>query len=441
MAASSGAPLPVPELIAKKRDGHALTTAEIAALIARYATGELPEEQMSALAMAIFFRGLSDEETAAWTEAMLRSGEILDFREFGRPVVDKHSTGGVGDKVSLILAPIAAACGLTVPMVSGRGLGHTGGTLDKLEAIPGFSTDLTPAKFREVLREVGCAIIGASPQIAPADKRLYALRDVTGTVPSTPLIVGSIMSKKLAEGLDALVLDVKVGSAAFMTTIEAARELADRMIAVGERMGVRTRAILTRMEEPLGVMIGNNNEVREALACLSGRGDPALTALSLDQASAMVALGLGVSDDEARARVGRAFESGAALDRFERMVAAQGGDLTSLPEPLGEVSLRADRDGFVREIDGLAIAKTLVRLGAGRQRAGDTIDPLVGVRIDALVGQPVRAGTPIMTVFKGSRDLPEHELGVLSSAVSIGDEALAERPLGLEWRGPSMLEK
>lgn len=441
MAASSGAPLPVPELIAKKRDGHALSTAEIAALIARYATGELPEEQMSALAMAIFFRGLSDEETAAWTEAMLRSGEILDFREFGRPVVDKHSTGGVGDKVSLILAPIAAACGLTVPMVSGRGLGHTGGTLDKLEAIPGFSTDLTPAKFREVLREVGCAIIGASPQIAPADKRLYALRDVTGTVPSTPLIVGSIMSKKLAEGLDALVLDVKVGSAAFMTTIEAARELADRMIAVGERMGVRTRAILTRMEEPLGVMIGNNNEVREALACLSGRGDPALTALSLDQASAMVALGLGVSDDEARARVGRAFESGAALDRFERMVAAQGGDLTSLPEPLGEVSLRADRDGFVREIDGLAIAKTLVRLGAGRQRAGDTIDPLVGVRIDALVGQPVRAGTPIMTVFKGSRDLPEHELGVLSSAVSIGDEALAERPLGLEWRGPSMLEK
>lgn len=444
MAPSSGfsaVPLPVPELIAKKRDGHALSTADIAALIARYATGELPEEQMSALAMAIYFRGLSDEETAAWTEAMLRSGEILDFRDIGRPVVDKHSTGGVGDKVSLVLAPIAAACGLTVPMVSGRGLGHTGGTLDKLEAIPGFSTDLSPAKFREVLREVGCAIIGASPQIAPADKRLYALRDVTGTVPSTPLIVGSIMSKKLAEGLDALVLDVKVGSAAFMTTIEAARELADRMIAVGERMGVRTRAVLTRMEEPLGVMIGNNNEVREALDCLSGRGDPALTALTLDQASAMVALGLGVSDDEARARAMDAMKSSAALARFERMVAAQGGDLASLPEPLGEVSLRADRGGFVREIDGLAIAKTLVRLGAGRQRAGDTIDPLVGVRLDALVGQPVGAGAPIMTVFKGARDLPRHELEALSASVSIGDEALPARPLVLEWRGPSTLEK
>ncbi|HRE89405.1 MAG TPA: thymidine phosphorylase, partial [Myxococcota bacterium] len=296
-------PLPVPELIARKRDGFALSSSEIGALIARYAAGDLPEEQMSALAMAILFRGLSDEETAAWTEAMLRSGEILDFRDIGRPVVDKHSTGGVGDKVSLILAPLAAACGLTVPMVSGRGLGHTGGTLDKLEAIPGFSCELSPERFREVLRDVGCAIIGASPQIAPADKRLYALRDVTATVPSTPLIVGSIMSKKLAEGLDALVLDVKVGHAAFMTTIEAARELADRMIAVGERMGVRTRAVLTRMEEPLGVMIGNNNEVREAIACLTGRGDAALTELTLQQAKAMVALGLGVSEPEARARV------------------------------------------------------------------------------------------------------------------------------------------
>lgn len=435
MAALSIGPLPVPELIAKKRDGFALSTAEIAALIARYATGELPEEQMSALAMAIFFRGLSDEETAAWTEAMLRSGEILDFRDIGRPVVDKHSTGGVGDKVSLVLAPIAAACGLTVPMVSGRGLGHTGGTLDKLEAIPGFSCDLSPERFREVLKDVGCAIIGASPQIAPADKRLYALRDVTATVPSTPLIVGSIMSKKLAEGLDALILDVKVGKAAFMTTIEAARELADRMIAVGERMGVRTRAVLTRMEEPLGVMIGNNNEVREAMSCLSGRGDSALTALSLEQAAAMVALGLGVTDDEARAMTTRALESGAALERFERMVAAQGGDLAALPEPLGEVTLTADREGFVGDIDGLAIAKALVRLGAGRQRAGDAIDPLVGVRIESRVGETVAVGTPLMTVFQGARELPAHELVALSAAVSIRDEAPPSRPLVLEWRG------
>lgn len=438
--------LPVPELIAQKRDGRALSNAQIAALIDAYARGHLPEEQMSALAMAIYFRGLSDEETAAWTEAMLRSGEILDFhslgrpglpgehRDIGRPVVDKHSTGGVGDKVSLILAPLAAACGLTVPMVSGRGLGHTGGTLDKLEAIPGFSCELTPARFREVLAEVGCAITGASPKIAPADKRLYALRDVTGTVASIPLIVGSIMSKKLAEGLDALVLDVKVGKAAFMTTIEAARELADRMIAVGERMGVRTRAVLTRMEEPLGQMIGNANEVSEALACLEGHGDLALTALSIDQTVAMVAMGLALPENEARRRVQEALDSGEGHRRFVRMIEAQGGDLAGLPNPREELVLAAGRDGFVGAIDGLAIAQALVRLGAGRQKAGDPIDVRVGVKIDAPIGTSVCPSSPLMTVLMGERDIPADELEALRAAFTLSDAPTEASPLVLEWR-------
>jgi pyrimidine-nucleoside phosphorylase len=237
---SSGA-LHIPSLIAKKRDGHALSDDEIRDLIAGYSNRSLPDEQMAAMAMAVCFVGLDDRETATWTEAMLRSGQVMDVRHLGRPVVDKHSTGGVGDKVSLVLAPIAAACGLTVPMVSGRGLGHTGGTLDKLEAIPGYSSQLEHDEFERVLREVGCAIIGASAAIAPADKRLYALRDVTATVASIPLIVASIMSKKLAEGLDALVLDVKVGRAAFMPTLPEARELARRMIACGAAMEVRPR--------------------------------------------------------------------------------------------------------------------------------------------------------------------------------------------------------
>ena len=433
----------VPELIAKKRDGLGLSDEEIRGLVSRYATGDLPDEQMAALAMAIFFRGLDDRETATWTEAMLRSGEILDFRDIGRPVVDKHSTGGVGDKVSLVLAPIAAACGLTVPMVSGRGLGHTGGTLDKLEAIPGFSADLSPARFREVLRDVGCAIIGASAAIAPADKRLYALRDVTGTVASIPLIVGSIMSKKLAEGLDALVLDVKVGRAAFMTTREAAVDLADRMIAVGERMGVRTRAVLTRMEEPLGQMVGNINEVREAIECLEGHGDPTLTELCLSQAAAMIALGHGIADTEARRRAEEALTSGAALERFARMVTAQGGDLSDLPTPTSEVVLRAGGDGYVSDIDGLGIALALVRLGAGRQRSSDTIDPLVGLRVDAPVGTSVCPGAPLATVFLGATPAPQHELDLLRSAFTLTDEAAASRPLIplmpliLEWRSVS----
>ncbi|MFO0748931.1 MAG: thymidine phosphorylase [Myxococcota bacterium] len=415
-----------PEVIARKRDGLALGDDDIRGIIAAYASGALAEEQMAALAMAIYFRGLDDRETATWTEAMLRSGRVLDFGHHGKPVVDKHSTGGVGDKVSLVLAPIAAAAGLLVPMVSGRGLGHTGGTIDKLESIPGFRADLDLAGFDKVLDQVGCAIIGATADIAPADKRLYALRDVTATVSSIPLIVSSIMSKKLAEGLSALFLDVKVGRAAFMPTVAAATELAQRMIAVGLRMGVRTRAMLTRMEEPLGAMVGSANEVREAVACLEGHGDRALTDLCLAQAAEM-ALGHGLALDDALVRARAELDSGRAREVFGKMVAAQGGDLDALPEPPGETVVRADRDGFVTGIDGLEVALALVGLGAGRKKAGDPIDPTVGVRVEAPRGASVCPSAPLVTVFHGlgagSGRAPDGlAIARLRAAWQLGDE-------------------
>lgn len=425
-------PLHIPSVIAKKRDGLALDDAEIRELIARYGAGELPEEQMSAMAMAVYFQGLDDRETASWTEAMLRSGKVLDLHHLGRPVVDKHSTGGVGDKVSLVLAPIAAACGLSVPMVSGRGLGHTGGTIDKLEAIPGFSADLSATAFERVLAEVGCAIIGATVDIAPADKRLYALRDVTGTVASIPLIVASIMSKKLAEGLDALVLDVKVGRAAFMPTLEAARELARRMIAVGEAMGVRTAALLTRMEEPLGHMVGNACEVEESIACLEGHGPTPLTDLCVEQAALMVALGHSKPLEEARAEAREALVSGRAREVFGAMVAAQGGRLDELPRPRGRTVLRADRDGYVTAIDGLAIARTLVKLGAGRQIASDAIDPRVGLRVDAPRGASVCPGAPLATVLHGEREPEVGALQALARAFVIDDAPPHDAPSLIE---------
>jgi len=427
--------LHVPSVIARKRDGLTLSDADIRELIGRYGRGELPDEQMSALAMAVYFKGLDDRETATWTEAMLRSGEVMDVRHLGRPVVDKHSTGGVGDKVSLVLAPIAAACGLTVPMVSGRGLGHTGGTIDKLEAIPGFSADLGAPDFERILGDVGCAIIGATKAIAPADKRLYALRDVTGTVASIPLIVASIMSKKLAEGLDALVLDVKVGRAAFMPTLIAARELARRMIAVGQAMGVRTSAILTRMEEPLGHMVGNACEIEESLACLEGQGPFELVELCIEQAAMMLALGHRIDLEEARADARQALDSGRAREIFERMIVAQGGRLQDLPKPRGETILRAPCDGWVAAIDGLRIAQTLVKMGAGRQVASDPIDPRVGVRIEAMRGDNVCPGAPLATVFHGERDPQPEHLAALAAAFTLAETAPAQAPLILERLG------
>ncbi|MCB9785828.1 MAG: thymidine phosphorylase [Deltaproteobacteria bacterium] len=424
------------EIIAAKRDGHTLPDDEIRWLIAEYSADRLPDYQMSALAMAIFFRGLDHRETGTWTEAMLRSGVVLDLSDLGAGRVDKHSTGGVGDKISLPLAPAAAACGCIVPMVSGRGLGHTGGTLDKLEAIPGYRTDLDVAAFRAVLADVGCSIIGQTGEVAPADKRLYALRDVTGTVESIPLITASIMSKKLAEGIEGLVLDVKVGGAAFMKNVEDARRLAEAMVQVGEGMGKRVIAFLTRMEEPLGQMIGNACEVAESIEVLGGGGPADVRELVVTLGGAMVELARGVSADEGAARVAQALDDGSALQRWRRMVAHHGGDDSRLPAPTGETAILASRDGYVTAIDGLEIGLSAVALGAGRTRADQAVDPVVGVRIDAPRGAKVAAGGRLATVLHGRGGAPPAEVTRrIADAFRVGSTQPEPAPLVIERIG------
>lgn len=424
------------ELIIAKRDGHRLSEAEIRHIIHEYAHDRLPDYQMAALAMAIFLRGLDTQETRVWTEAMLRSGDVLDLSDLGGGRVDKHSTGGVGDKISLPLAPAAAACGVTVPMVSGRGLGHTGGTMDKLEAIPGYSCDQPVDRFREVLRQAGCSIIGQTADIAPADKRLYALRDVTGTVESIPLITASIMSKKLAEGIEGLVLDVKVGRGAFMKTLDQARELAESMVRIGEAMGKRVVAVLTRMEEPLGRMVGNACEVVESMDILRGEGPSDVRELVEVLGGAMVEIAHGVDTPEGRRRIAAALDDGAAMERWERMVRAQGGDLSKLPPPTGETVVRAPRAGWVTAIDGLEVGLTGVGLGAGRTRSDQAIDPVVGIRVDAPRGARVEVGQPLATILHGQSGAPAQELvDRLSRAFTVGDEEPAPVPIVLERIG------
>ncbi len=412
----------VVELIAAKRDGGRLAEAEIRHLVDAYARGALPDYQMAAMAMAIFFQGLDAEETGVWTDAMLRSGQVLDLIALGTGRVDKHSTGGVGDKISLPLAPAAAASGCIVPMVSGRGLGHTGGTLDKLESIPGYRTDLTVERFREVLADVGCSIIGQTAEVAPADKRLYALRDVTATVESIPLITASIMSKKLAEGIEGLVLDVKVGRAAFMKGEEDARRLAQAMVGVGRAMGKRVIAFLTRMEEPLGRLVGNQVEVEESLATLEGRGPADVEELVVTLGGAMVELASGGSPEEGQAAIREALNDGSALDRFHRMVRAHGGDLAALPTPRGETVIAAPAAGHVQSIDGLEIGLSAVALGAGRTRSDQAVDPEVGIRIDAPRGAWVAAGQPLATVRHGPSGPPPAELQRrIAAAFALGE--------------------
>ncbi|MFT7578947.1 MAG: pyrimidine-nucleoside phosphorylase [Myxococcota bacterium] len=416
----------IQEIIITKRDGGTLSETDIRWVIDQYARGELPDEQMAALAMAVTIRGLDDAESAVWTDAMLRSGDMMDLKSLGPGRVDKHSTGGVGDKVSLILAPTAAACGVIVPMVSGRGLGHTGGTIDKLESIPGYRADLELDGFKAVLAEVGCAIIGQTRNLAPADKRLYALRDVTGTVPSLALIVSSIMSKKLAEDLEGLVLDIKVGGSAWMKTLDDGRELARRMIAVGTRMGVRVIAFLTRMEEPLGRYIGNAYEVAESVATLEGHGPEALVELVTVQAGAMLEIAHGIDADAAQARVTEALASGAAAERFRMMVSRQGGDLAALPVAAAQTVVMAKRAGYVTSIDGLAIAQLGVRLGAGRQTAGEVIDPTIGIRIDALRGAHVEVGDALATILHGKEGPRVTDAATeVADAFVVGDSAPA----------------
>jgi pyrimidine-nucleoside phosphorylase/thymidine phosphorylase len=431
--------LRVVDVIQKKRDGGELLAQEIDFLIRGYARGEVPDYQAAAFTMAVFFKGMTPAETVALTTSMMNTGEVLDLSELPGPRADKHSTGGVGDKTSLILAPLAAACGVYVPMISGRGLGHTGGTLDKLEAIPGFNVRLSLARFREVLRDCGLGLIGQTPEIAPADRKLYALRDVTATVESLPLISASIMSKKMAEGIDALVLDVKCGDGAFLRSRDEARTLAQTMQRIGTGMGKRVAALITDMEQPLGRYAGNALEVAESIETLKGRGPKDLESLSVELAAWMVALaGRAPALDAARARVREALASGAGLERLRRVIELQGGnprvcdDLSLLPQAPEKVVVRAERDGRVARLAARAIGHASMLLGGGRETVDGAIDPSVGFVFHKKVGDPVAVGEPIVTVHAGKASRLETALARLREAISVESEAPVRGPLVLE---------
>ena len=427
------------DVIRRKRDGDALTGDAIRAFVSGATDGSWPDYQVSALLMAIVLRGMSLDEAAVLTDAMVRSGRRVDLAEFGGIPVDKHSTGGVGDKLSLVLAPLAAACGATVPMMSGRGLGHTGGTLDKLESIPGFRTRLSLDETREVLRKTGCALIGQTDEIAPADRKLYALRDVTGTVESIPLICASILSKKIAEGIGALVMDVKVGRGAFMKTIEDARQLATWLVGIAERNGVRTEALLTPMDVPLGRAVGNANEVVESIETLKGNGPKDVEGLSVRLAARMLVLaGLHTEEAAAEARVRAALASGAGLEKFRDIIAAQGGDprvvddVMRLPQPSARDTWTASHDGVVTGMDAELVGRAAVALGAGRDRAEAPVDPAAGITIVAPIGTRVRTGD---IVFQLACSDPARLTGartLLDGAVAFGEQAPVSAPLVLE---------
>ncbi len=447
----------VPGLIERKRDGGALTPGEWGALIAAFQAGEVPDYQMAALLMAVFLRGMTREETAALLDAMVASGSRLDFAGLGVPVIDKHSTGGVGDKVSLVLAPLAAALGLAVPMMSGRGLGHTGGTLDKLESIPGFRTGLSLAETRAQVERIGVAMIGQTPEIAPVDKRLYAMRDVTATVECIPLIACSIMSKKLAEGLDGLVLDVKQGSGAFITDAAKSLELARTMIALGADRGCPTVALLTAMDRPLGRACGNALETEEAIMALRGEGPEDLVEETVALAVEMVMLGRGpnapthrrtdasgtdapghrrtVDRAAAEREVREVLGSGRAAEKFQQMVEAQGGNPAVLEDPsvlpqAEEVAVyAAPRGGTVLRVEPRTIGRAVVEMGGGRTKAEDAVDPTVGFVVTARPGQRVKAGEPLASIF--ARDAAGIARGrkALDEAIGIGEGEAGMLPL------------
>jgi pyrimidine-nucleoside phosphorylase len=426
------------ELIAAKRDGETLTSSEITRLISALGTGELADYQMSAWLMAVFFRGLDDAETVALTDAMLRSGRVLDLSRVPGFKVDKHSTGGVGDKVSIALAPLVAACGVPVPMVSGRGLGHTGGTLDKLEAIPGFSTQLPVEDFARIVGEVGCCMIGQTAEIAPADKRMYALRDVTATVECIPLIVASILSKKLAEGIDGLVLDVKVGRGAFMKTEKDARALAEALVRVGTRAGKKVVALLTDMEAPLGVAVGNAMETREALDVLAGGGPPDLVECTMRLAAEMLVMaGVAKGGEDAAVRLAAAIATGAAAGTAERMIRAQGGDArvvsdrSRLEVAREEVVVEAPHDGTVTRVDALGIGLAAVAMGAGRTRADQAVDHAVGIYVDARPGMRVNKGQPLARLRVRSKGDAAAVVERVASSFVLGEVPPSKRSLVL----------
>lgn len=427
------------ELIAKKRDGHELSNEEISRIVGAFVSEEMPDYQMSAFLMAVFFQKMSDAETVALTESMLRSGKVLDLSDIPGVKVDKHSTGGVGDKVSILLAPWVASCGVPVPMVAGRGLGHTGGTLDKLEAIPGFSVDLNIDSFVRILREVGTSMMGQTEEIAPADKRIYALRDVTATVESIPLIVSSILSKKLAEGIDALVLDVKVGRGAFMKDRESARALAEALVRVGKGAGKKVVALLTDMSAPLGRTIGNALETREAILALHGKGPEDLIECTLALGIEMLILGgKAQSSEEARKLLLAALSEGRAARTMERLIEAQGGDprVVEDPELLPKApychELLAKEGGYISHIDALELGLASVSLGAGRSRADQPVDPAVGLELLASRGERIDQGSPLIRVHANTQSLaPALEKRILE-AFTIASSPPPPSPLILE---------
>lgn len=402
------------DLIVIKRDGGSLTADQIEWMITAYTDGAIPDYQMAAMAMAILLNGMDAAELTVLTSAMLRSGDIMDFSDLAMPKVDKHSTGGVGDKISIALAPLVASCGVAIPMMSGRGLAHTGGTLDKLESIPGFTTELDASRFRSILTEHGLVMAGQSETMVPADKKLYALRDVTGTVPSIPLISASIMSKKLAEGLDGLVLDVKTGSGAAMRALSDSRELARTMVDIGTGSGVETVALITSMEQPLGIEVGNANEIAESIAVLHGDGPADVTELTMILGEVMLEL---ASLEGGRDRLEEAIASGAALQKFIEITRAHGGDPAVVEDP-GllvraplEATINAPRDGYVTRCDALTIGVATTNLGAGRVEKDDIIDPGVGISVLAKIGDQVTKGQPLASVrysdekrWAGNRD-------------------------------------
>ncbi len=424
------------DVIRTKRDGGELSDSQIRWFLDGYTNGTVAHEQASALAMAIFWRGLAPRELSTWTRAMIESGEVLDLSGLDQPTVDKHSTGGVGDKVSLVLCPLVAACGAAVPQLSGRGLGHTGGTLDKMEAITGWQASLSNEAIIRQLRQVGAVICAAGAGLAPADRKLYSLRDVTATVESIPLIASSIMSKKIAEGTSALVLDVKFGAGAFLVDPDRSRELATTMVALGHDHGVRTSALLTAMDSPLGRTAGNALEVQEAIDCLAGGGPADVVALTVALAREMLTLtGLPGAPDPAEV-----LARGGAMDRWRQMVSAQGGDPGApLPEATEREVLRADRDGFLTRLDARAVGVAAWRLGAGRARMQDPVSAIAGVTCLVKPGEPVRADQPILELHLDDTSRLAGALAALDGAWDIGDQeqaaAAAAAPLILERIG------
>jgi pyrimidine-nucleoside phosphorylase len=416
------------DVIRKKRDGGELSRSEIESLVNAYTRDEIPDYQVSAWLMAVVLRGMTRGETAALTDAMLRSGEVLDLSSLRAKNVDKHSTGGVGDKTSLVLAPLAAAGGVAVPMISGRGLGHTGGTLDKLEAIPGFNVNLSVKQFRHVLETCGCAMIGQTAEIAPADRKLYALRDVTGTVESPYLICASIMSKKLAEGIDALVLDVKTGSGAFMKNEEDAAFLAELMVETGERMGKKVVALITDMDQPLGNMIGNSLEVVEAVEILRGKGPEDSRLLCLELAGWMLYLGgIASTVTDGKKHSEELIASGKAFDKFRQMVELQGGDPRTiddpnkLPQAEHTMTLSSPKSGYIASLQCELVGTACVILGGGRERKEDSVDPTVGIVLHKKVGDGVSAGDPLATVYYNSEARAVRSRQLLEQSYQIAD--------------------